>query len=176
MTDRALAIRACFDGFERRSYGREWSTEELALGLVGDIGDLAKLVQAWEGVRAIDDVSAKLEHELADILWSVIVIADKCKVDLHIELRSHNGRDRNEPCSTPERAVVGQRQGRVPCASVPGMSLEGDRLEGSDCRPGRKADGGKLVLSSSPSIVGGREHSNERSGRPVRRGAHPALP
>jgi len=82
MTDRALAIRALYDGLERRSYGREWTTEELALGLVGDIGDLAKLIQAWEGVRAIDDLSAKLEHELADVLWSVIVIADKCKVDL----------------------------------------------------------------------------------------------
>lgn len=82
MTDRALAIRTLYDGFERRSYGREWSTEELALGLVGDIGDLAKLIQAWEGVRTVDEVGTKLGHELADILWSVIVIADKCQVDL----------------------------------------------------------------------------------------------
>jgi NTP pyrophosphatase (non-canonical NTP hydrolase) len=33
-------------------------------------------------VRAIDRVNAKLGHELADILWSVGVIADKRKVDL----------------------------------------------------------------------------------------------
>jgi hypothetical protein len=33
ITDRALAIRALYDEHERRTYGREWSTEELALGL-----------------------------------------------------------------------------------------------------------------------------------------------
>jgi NTP pyrophosphatase (non-canonical NTP hydrolase) len=54
----------------------------LALGLVGDVGDLAKLVQAAEGVREIEDVKTKLEHELADILWSIIVIADRSGVDL----------------------------------------------------------------------------------------------
>ena len=80
--ERALAIRALYEAHERRAYGREWSTEELALGLVGDVGDLAKLVQAREGVRAIADVDAKLGHELADILWSVIVIAERCNVDL----------------------------------------------------------------------------------------------
>jgi NTP pyrophosphatase (non-canonical NTP hydrolase) len=82
ITDRALVIRALYDDHERRNYGRRWSTEELTLGLVGDVGDLAKLVQAQAGVRAIDDVDAKLGHELADILWSIIVIAERCNVDL----------------------------------------------------------------------------------------------
>jgi NTP pyrophosphatase (non-canonical NTP hydrolase) len=82
ITERALVIRALYDDHERRTYGRTWSTEELTLGLVGDVGDLAKLVQARSGVRAIDDVDAKLRHELADILWSVIVIAERCTVDL----------------------------------------------------------------------------------------------
>lgn len=54
--------------------------EELALGLVADVGDLAKLVQAREGVRKVDDVQAHLEHELADVL--LIVIAEQCDVDL----------------------------------------------------------------------------------------------
>jgi NTP pyrophosphatase (non-canonical NTP hydrolase) len=79
---RALAIRELFERHERRSYGRPWSLEELALGLVGDVGDLAKLVQAREGVRDIPNAAVKLEHELADILWSVIVIADRCEIDL----------------------------------------------------------------------------------------------
>jgi len=51
ITDRALVIRALYDDHERRNYGRRWSTEELTLGLVGDVGDLAKLVQAQAGVR-----------------------------------------------------------------------------------------------------------------------------
>ena len=54
----------------------------MTLGLVGDVGDLAKLVQAREGVRAVEDAQARLEHELADVLWSVIVIAARCDVDL----------------------------------------------------------------------------------------------
>ncbi len=33
-------------------------------------------------LRAIENAQAKLEHELADVLWSVIVIAARCDVDL----------------------------------------------------------------------------------------------
>lgn len=82
MTQRALAVRAAYEEYETRSYGRPWTLEELTLGLVGDVGDLAKLIQAHEGVRTIDDARAALEHELADVLWSVVVIADRCNIDL----------------------------------------------------------------------------------------------
>jgi NTP pyrophosphatase (non-canonical NTP hydrolase) len=82
MTQRALAVRAAYEDYESREYGRSWTLEELTLGLVGDIGDLAKLIQAHEGVREIAGAAAGLEHELADVLWSVIVIADRCNIDL----------------------------------------------------------------------------------------------
>jgi NTP pyrophosphatase (non-canonical NTP hydrolase) len=82
MRDRALAIRARYAEVERAAYGREWSGEDLALGLVGDVGDLVKLVQAKEGVRAAEDIDARLAHELADCLWSVFVLADRYGVDL----------------------------------------------------------------------------------------------
>lgn len=80
--ERALAVRRRYAEVERRTYGREWNGEELALGLVGDVGDLVKLVQAKEGVRLVDDVDARLAHELADCLWSVLVLADRYGVDL----------------------------------------------------------------------------------------------
>lgn len=82
MTRRALDVRARYEAFERQTYGRPWSLEELTLGLIGDVGDLAKLVQAHEGVRSVEDARQALEHELADVLWSVMVIADRCGVDL----------------------------------------------------------------------------------------------
>jgi NTP pyrophosphatase (non-canonical NTP hydrolase) len=82
MTSRALAIRGLLEDHERKTFGRSWTREELALGLVGDVGDLAKLVQAAEGVRQIDGAQEKLGHELADVLWSVIVLADICEIDL----------------------------------------------------------------------------------------------
>jgi NTP pyrophosphatase (non-canonical NTP hydrolase) len=82
LTARALAVGEGYEEYERRTYGRPWMLGELTLGLVGDVGDLAKLVQAREGVRAIENVQVKLAHELADALWSVIVIAARCDVDL----------------------------------------------------------------------------------------------
>ena len=82
LVQRALNARGLYEEHEHRTYGREWTTQELTLGLAGDVGDLAKLIQAQAGVRSIDDLDAKLGHELADILWPVIVIAEKCGVDL----------------------------------------------------------------------------------------------
>lgn len=52
------------------------------LGFVGDVGDLAKLVMAAEGARKLPGGRAALEHELADCLWSVLILAEKYDVDL----------------------------------------------------------------------------------------------
>ncbi|MET0535599.1 MAG: nucleotide pyrophosphohydrolase [Steroidobacter sp.] len=81
----ALGLNELYEQLEIKLYGRVWSTEELALGFVGDVGDLAKLIQANAGVRRIDDCKAKLGHELADCLWSIIVLANKCGIDLEAE-------------------------------------------------------------------------------------------
>ncbi|HVX57882.1 MAG TPA: hypothetical protein VHA37_09220 [Candidatus Saccharimonadales bacterium] len=81
----ALELNALYEQLEARRYGRAWTTEELMLGFVGDIGDLAKLIQADAGVRKIDDCKAKLGHELSDCLWSIMVLANKCGIDLEAE-------------------------------------------------------------------------------------------
>nr|WP_255645756.1 hypothetical protein [Actinoplanes polyasparticus] len=52
---------------------------------MGDVGDLAKLVMAVDGRREIPDARARLGHELADCLWSVLVLADRYGVDLAVE-------------------------------------------------------------------------------------------
>lgn len=81
----ALQLNELYEQLEIKRYGRIWTTGELALGFVGDVGDLAKLVQASAGIRDIDDCKAKLGHELSDCLWSIIVLANKCGVDLEGE-------------------------------------------------------------------------------------------
>jgi NTP pyrophosphatase (non-canonical NTP hydrolase) len=81
----ALKLNELYEQLEAKRYGRAWTTAELALGFVGDVGDLAKLIQAHAGVRDIDDRHAKLGHELSDCLWSILVLADKCGVDLQAE-------------------------------------------------------------------------------------------
>jgi hypothetical protein len=60
LTARALAVRQGHEEYERRTYGRPWTLGELTLGLVGDVGDLAELVKAREGVRAIENAQVKL--------------------------------------------------------------------------------------------------------------------
>ncbi len=79
---RALQVRRQYAAWEERRYGRAWTAEEVALGLVGDVGDLAKLILAESGVRAIPEARDKLAHELADCLWSLLVLADLHGVDL----------------------------------------------------------------------------------------------
>ena len=80
--NRALEIRKQYEAKEKQLYGSAWTSEEIALGFVGDVGDLAKLIVAENGKRNIPDSKAKLEHELADCLWSVIVLAHQHGVDL----------------------------------------------------------------------------------------------
>jgi NTP pyrophosphatase (non-canonical NTP hydrolase) len=82
LKERALQTRQQYAGLERVRYGRSWTGQELALGFVGDVGDLMKLVQATSGVRDIPDARARLAHELADCLWSVLVLADAYGVDV----------------------------------------------------------------------------------------------
>jgi NTP pyrophosphatase (non-canonical NTP hydrolase) len=82
LIERAVSVRAQYAQFERRQYGAAWTPEELALGLVGDVGDLAKLVMAEQGRRIIPDSRNRLAHELADCLWSILVLAEVHQIDL----------------------------------------------------------------------------------------------
>ncbi|HKT28691.1 nucleotide pyrophosphohydrolase [Dyella sp.] len=87
----ALHLNELYEQLEIKRWGRSWSTTELALGFVGDVGDLAKLIQANAGIRDIDDCKAKLGHELSDCLWSIIVLAHKCGIDLEAEFVKNTG-------------------------------------------------------------------------------------
>jgi NTP pyrophosphatase (non-canonical NTP hydrolase) len=81
----ALQLNDLYEQLGAKRDGRAWTTQELALGFVGDVGDLAKLIQAHAGVRVIDGYREKLGHELSDCLWSILVLANKCGVDLEAE-------------------------------------------------------------------------------------------
>ena len=81
----ALQLNDLYEQLEVKRWGRAWTTQELALGFMGDVGDLAKLIQANAGIRDIDDCKAKLGHELSDCLWSILVLANKCGIDLQAE-------------------------------------------------------------------------------------------
>jgi len=80
--DRAMYIRGQYEEHEKQQYGSAWTSEEVALGFVGDVGDLAKLIVAENGRRNITNSKQKLEHELSDCLWSVIVLSRLHDIDL----------------------------------------------------------------------------------------------
>ena len=82
IVERAIAIRRLYEQRETQLYGSAWTNEEIALGFVGDVGDLAKLIIAENGKRNIPDSREKWEHELSDCLWSVIVLAHLHDIDL----------------------------------------------------------------------------------------------
>ena len=82
LQEQARVIRSRYALEETRRYGRSWTPEEVMLGFLGDVGDLAKLVQGKAGIRERDDLDAALAHELADCLWSIFTIADCYDVDL----------------------------------------------------------------------------------------------
>ncbi|MBI4087088.1 nucleotide pyrophosphohydrolase [Candidatus Kaiserbacteria bacterium] len=82
LSERAMEIRAKYRALEKEKIGREWTRSEVAQGLVGDVGDLMKLVMAKEGLRDIPDADTKLAHELSDCLWCILVLAEKYDIDL----------------------------------------------------------------------------------------------
>jgi NTP pyrophosphatase (non-canonical NTP hydrolase) len=82
LIQRAMQVRRLYAELERKDHGRAWTNTEIALGFVGDVGDLAKLVMAREGIRFIPEVERKLAHELADCLWSVLVLSQAYDVDI----------------------------------------------------------------------------------------------
>jgi NTP pyrophosphatase (non-canonical NTP hydrolase) len=88
MQARAREIRSRYAEVEASTYGRSWTTEEILLGFLGDVGDLAKLVQGKAGVRPRPDLDEALAHELADCLWSVLTLADAYDVDLEASFAS----------------------------------------------------------------------------------------
>lgn len=86
ITDRAVEVRSKYDKLNA-SRGVEWNEQNLMSGFVGDVGDLSKIIMAKHGLRGMDNVDEKLAHELSDCLWSVLVIADKYKIDLAAEFK-----------------------------------------------------------------------------------------
>ncbi len=82
LTTRARRIRQLYAAQARRDGRMPWGPAELAQGFVGDVGDLMKLTMAKSGLRPAKDLDVALAHELADCLWSILLLADAYNVKL----------------------------------------------------------------------------------------------
>jgi len=83
----AIAVRAKYDQLNEQKRGITWNEQAFMAGFVGDVGDLSKIIMAKHGLRDMENVDEKLAHELADCLWSVLVLADKYDIDLASEFK-----------------------------------------------------------------------------------------
>ena len=85
LLSRAVEVRDMYDQVNAKNNRGQWNEADFMAGFVGDVGDLSKIIMAKRGLREIDDVDAKLAHELSDCLWSVLILADKYGIDLPTE-------------------------------------------------------------------------------------------
>lgn len=107
LSARARRVRQLYAALETKRGGRPWTRAELAQGFVGDVGDLMKLLMAKDGRRPAKNLDAALAHELADCLWSVLVLADACDVDLAAAF--HRTMDELEQRLKPRRPKAQRR-------------------------------------------------------------------
>ncbi|MDD3486810.1 MAG: nucleotide pyrophosphohydrolase [Candidatus Moranbacteria bacterium] len=80
--DRAAEIKEKYHELERKKYGKTWTNAQIMEGFVVDIGDLMKIIMAKDNLREMENIEEKLEHELADCLYSICVLSHKYNVDL----------------------------------------------------------------------------------------------
>jgi len=85
LQQRAQEIAEKYNELTTRKGFNRWGPKDRAMGFVTDVGELMELVMAKENMRHIDDVDARLKHELADCLWSILVLAKHYNVDLEKE-------------------------------------------------------------------------------------------
>lgn len=82
LTERAIKIKSLYADFENKKNYKEWTTEETFNGLVSDVGDLGRLILAKEGFREMPDLEKNLKHELAEILYAILLFSKQYNIDL----------------------------------------------------------------------------------------------
>ena len=78
-------IRAAVAFRDQRDWGQFHSPKELAISLAVESAELIQLMQWYKGEeleRVIREKHGHLRDELADVLFSVLLLADELKVDL----------------------------------------------------------------------------------------------
>lgn len=79
---RAQEVRHLYDELNEEHGRPAWDASAFMLGFTADIGSLAKLIMARQGLREAESLDDRLAHELADCLWSILILAAECQIDL----------------------------------------------------------------------------------------------
>lgn len=82
LTEKAIRARDLYSEYEKKKLYKPWTSKETYLGLVSDVGDLGRLVLAKEGFRESPELKESLSHELGEILYATLVLAEAYNIDL----------------------------------------------------------------------------------------------
>ena len=82
LTEKVLHIEALYAERKKETSAKQWTAEETYAGMVSDMGDLGRLILAKEGFRKMPDMEKNLPHELAELLYAVLLLASQYGIDL----------------------------------------------------------------------------------------------
>ncbi|KKT28629.1 MAG: MazG nucleotide pyrophosphohydrolase [Candidatus Yanofskybacteria bacterium GW2011_GWA1_44_21] len=80
----AEEIKMAYAEGNRKKGRKIWAAPEYAQAFVGDVGDLLKYIVSYTD-NPTKAGYKKISHELADCLWSVIIIAQELGIDVERE-------------------------------------------------------------------------------------------
>lgn len=83
LQQQAIDIRKKYEKLEIKKEGKPWSNERLTQGFINDVNELLDFVKK-------DDLN-KIDHEISDCLWSILVLADKYRIDLEKSFKRNMG-------------------------------------------------------------------------------------
>lgn len=109
LDDLTRRMRAFTDA---RDWGRFHDLKSLTLALVGEVGEVAELVQwlpAEQASAADDGLRERLGDELADVLLYLVRLADVAKVDLAAAASAKLKRNEVRFPAEPYRSVAPER-------------------------------------------------------------------
>ena len=79
---RAQQIANLYHEKNKKDWHKKWDIDQYMSWMIGDIGDLQKLIMAKQWYRHKEHIDELLQHELSDVLWSLLVIAQKLDINL----------------------------------------------------------------------------------------------
>lgn len=82
LTEKVLKIKKMYSEYEIKKSYKPWTVEETFVGLASDVGDLGRLILAKEGFREMPDLDKDLEHELAELLYTTLLLSNHYGIDL----------------------------------------------------------------------------------------------
>lgn len=102
LINRAMDLRGQYAKKETQLYGSPATDEDIAQGLLGDVNNLLRLINAQHGKRQIANSAEKLSSQLSHCLWSVIVLAKMNNIDLEQSFMEAMDRLENHLLETQE--------------------------------------------------------------------------